>query len=162
MSIQVQEAAAVKGDYKSQYLDYYQCLIKLILEHVHWVYEVYGRKGLFVFKTLERIILLANTVRINSPLAVPSAWGVCVFTWNLSNHVDLSYFNSFKTNSNNYSISTCLLLMYPWKPWPSVIVTIKESLVPELVKVHFTCFFVIIKLFLQDFFKNFWAFYTWY
>lgn len=73
MSIQVQKAAAVKGDYKSQYLDYYQCLIKLIIEHIHWVYEVYRRKGLFVFKTLEKIILLANIVRINSPMAVPSA-----------------------------------------------------------------------------------------
>lgn len=72
MSIQVKKAAAVKGDYKSQYLDDYQCLIKLILEHVYWVYQVYRRKGLFVYKTLERKILLANIVRINDPMAVPS------------------------------------------------------------------------------------------
>lgn len=72
MSIQVKKAAAVKGDYKSQYLDDYQCLIKLILEHVYWVYQVYRRKSLFVYKTLERKILLANIVRINDPMAVPS------------------------------------------------------------------------------------------
>lgn len=72
MSIQVQKAAAVKGDYKSQYLDYYQCLIKLNLEHIYWIYQVYRRKDLLVYKTLEGIILLANIVKINSPMAVPS------------------------------------------------------------------------------------------
>jgi len=34
MSIQVQKAATVREDYESQYLDYYQWLIKLILEYI--------------------------------------------------------------------------------------------------------------------------------